>query len=337
MYIWIMDFISIDKTSRTPIYKQIITCIENTIAQHKLKKGDQLPSINAIKDQYQLSRDTVLSAFNDLKSRGIIDAVAGKGYFINNENIQISKRIFVLFDELNAFKEDLYNSLVQSLDENTEVDIFFHHFNIDVFHQLILNHTGKYNQYIIMPANLEHSYSSIKNLPSDQVYILDQMQNSLIHFPGVFQNFEKDMIENLNKLTHKIQKYNQINLWFDSKKQPKGILKGFKTYCHQHHFNHTIIIDSEEIESLKNKVYITLDDNDLIKILKLGKEKNLNPGTDYGIISYNDSLLKEFVEGGITTISTDFKAMGKYLADMIQQNESNQIENNNLLKIRKSI
>jgi len=48
-------------------------------------------------------------------------------------------------------------------------------------------------------------------------------------------------------------------------------------------------------------------------------------------------LLKEIVEGGITTISTDFKEMGKRLAQMIMNKENVKIENPANLMIRKSL
>ena len=58
---------------------------------------------------------------------------------------------------------------------------------------------------------------------------------------------------------------------------------------------------------------------------------------DIGIISYNDTLLKEIVEGGITTISTNFNLMGERLAEMILNNEFAQVENPNSLILRKSL
>jgi DNA-binding LacI/PurR family transcriptional regulator len=63
----------------------------------------------------------------------------------------------------------------------------------------------------------------------------------------------------------------------------------------------------------------------------------LKLGQDIGIISYNDTMLKEVVEDGITTISTDFKLMGRNLAKMIFSGEHKQIENPNYLIIRKSL
>jgi DNA-binding LacI/PurR family transcriptional regulator len=47
----------------------------------------------------------------------------------------------------------------------------------------------------------------------------------------------------------------------------------------------------------------------------LKKSKNLRLGSDYGIISYNRNPFEKVVENGITTISTDFQAMGKILAE----------------------
>ena len=46
-----------------------------------------------------------------------------------------------------------------------------------------------------------------------------------------------------------------------------------------------------------------------------------------GIISYKETPLKKVVENGITTISTDFRAMGKIIAQMILEGKKEQIEN----------
>ena len=58
---------------------------------------------------------------------------------------------------------------------------------------------------------------------------------------------------------------------------------------------------------------------------------------DIGLISYNDTILKEVLEGGITTISTDFKKMGKALAKIIFEKKIVTIENRNDLVIRNSL
>jgi DNA-binding LacI/PurR family transcriptional regulator len=47
-------------------------------------------------------------------------------------------------------------------------------------------------------------------------------------------------------------------------------------------------------------------------------------GKDIGIISYNDTPLKELL--GITVISTDFNIMGETAASMILNNEKGEIK-----------
>lgn len=329
--------ITIKKEIGTPKYKQIIHAIEELIITGALRKGDQIPSINKVKNDHNLSRDTVLTAFNELKNRGIIQSVVGKGYYVSSENITITQKIFLLFDELNAFKEDLYNSFLQNLGSNIQVDIYFHHFNKSIFSKLIQDNIGNYNYYVIMPANLEHTNESIKKLPKDKVYILDQIHEDLLEYPAIYQNFEKALCHNLNKAKHLIEKYKKLILVFSNDKQPKGMLKGFNAFCETHNAPFEVINTLQGRLLDKGDLYIIPDDKSLLEIIKKLKEGTLALAKDIGVISYNDTLLKEIVEGGITTISTDFNIMGKRLAEMILNKEQLQIENPNNLIIRNSL
>lgn len=61
------------------------------------------------------------------------------------------------------------------------------------------------------------------------------------------------------------------------------------------------------------------------------------PGQDVGIISYNETPLKRFILNGITTISTDFKAMGEATARMIIDNQLSEVEVPFKLTLRPSL
>ena len=332
-----MRIVTVNEKSGIPKYKQIVASIEEAIVAGTLKKGDKLPSLNSIKNQNSLSRDTVLTAFNELKTRGVIKSIVGKGYYVNSEDVDVNLKVFLLFDEFNSFKEDLYNSFLSSLGENVQVDIFFHHFNPDVFNKLINDNAGDYCSYVIMPANLKNTEQIIDRLPQEKVYILDQTNDALKKYPSVFQNFKKDIYQGLKAALKQISAYKKVVLLYPAARQPQGILDGFKLFCSHHG------IQNEVIESLNNRVvsrgelYIILDDKNLIRIIKGIKEQHFLLAKDIGLISYNDSLLKEIVEGGITTISTDFNLMGQRLAQMILNKEFAQVENPNRLIIRKSI
>lgn len=323
--------------SDNPKYKQIISSIEEAINNGELKKGDKLPSINSIRNRFSLSRDTVLLAYSELKTRGIVKSIAGKGYYVNTVNTNIFQKIFLLFDELNVFKEDLYNSFLKHIDDNIQVDIFFHNFNYDVFSKLIYDNIGDYNKYIIMPSNLEDTHTVIEKLPQEKVYILDQIQEKLENYQAIYQNFEKDIYNNLTKAESYLTKYDSFVFLNSKKKQPKGIINGFNKFCKEHHFKCEVLESIEDRIPIEKEVYVIPDDKNLIIIIKKIREAKLKLGIDVGIIAYNETLLKEVVEGGITVISTNFKLMGEQLANMIKTQDMQRIENPSDLIIRNSL
>lgn len=332
-----MNPITVKNNLGIPKYKQIVSSIEEALVNGLLKKGDKLPSVNSIRNRFSLSRDTVFTAYNELKSRGIIESIPGKGFYIKSENVDVEQKVFLLFDELNAFKEDLYNSFLESLGENIHVDIYFHHFNYNLFEKLIVESIGNYNYYIIMPANLSKTNSVIKRLPKEKVYILDQIHEDLKVYSAIYQNFEDDIYTSLNKAKSLLSKYDKIVLFFPEKKQPLGMLTGFNKFKKESNLNCEVINSIKNRIPKKSEAYLILDDQNLIVLIKKIKDLKLILGKDVGIISYNDTLLKEIVEDGITTISTDFKQMGKRLAKMILNKEQIRIKNPNSLIIRNSL
>ena len=66
---------------------------------------------------------------------------------------------------------------------------------------------------------------------------------------------------------------------------------------------------------------------DLAELIKLCRDKNLSVGADIGIISYNETVLKEVLAEGITVISTDLTYMGEKLAWLILSKEKVKIKN----------
>lgn len=332
-----MKIISINHQSNLPKYKQIILSVEIAIAEKRLKRNDKLPSVNKISLEFSISRDTVLLAYDELKKRGIIYAILGKGYYVKSVEFSFEQRIFLLFDELNAFKEDIYNSFISEMDNKAQIDIFFHHFNIEMFKKLINESNGNYSKYIIMPTNLVDAAAIIKTLPPQDVYILDQTNSQLQEFPSVHQNFVEDLQNGLTKGKALLEKYKKLILIFPSKKEPIGMVDGFRQFCTTHHFEHQIITLFEEQMIAKGDVYIIPTDRYLVNVIEQSKKQKLQIGSDFGIISYNDTPLKKVVENGITTISTDFKKMGKTLAQMILQSSKEQIKNPSDLIIRKSL
>jgi len=74
-----------------------------------------------------------------------------------------------------------------------------------------------------------------------------------------------------------------------------------------------------------------------VNLIKKCNEQELVVGKDVGIISYNETPLKEILLDGITTISTDHDQMGKSAARLIMQNKTESIKNPFTLIRRKSL
>jgi DNA-binding transcriptional regulator YhcF (GntR family) len=332
-----MKIISIQNNLGVPKYKQIILSIEKAIEEGKIKKGDKLPSVNKVRLAFTLSRDTVLQAYEELKKRGIIYAIPGKGYYVKSTEVTIKQRIFLLFDELNIFKEDIYNSFLKNIGKDAQVDIFFHYFNVQVFKKLINDNNGNYTKYIIMPTNLADAATFIKTLPVNEVFILDQTNSELESYPAIYQNHKKDIYDGLYKGKSKLNKYKKLVMIFPGFKEPLGMKTGFENFCKDFSFQHEIITEFTDREIEIGEVYIIPNDRDLVRVIEKSRLQDLKLGTDFGIISYNETPLKKVVANGITTISTHFEAMGKILAEMILKGKKEQIENKSALIIRNSL
>ena len=80
-----------------------------------------------------------------------------------------------------------------------------------------------------------------------------------------------------------------------------------------------IVNSLRNIEIKKGHAYLVIDDSDLIKLLKICKFKNWVPGIEVGVVSYNETPLKEVIREGITVISCNFEVMAKEMADFIHK------------------
>ena len=332
-----MKIVQIDDSIEIPKYRQIINSICHAINRGDLKRGDKSPSINQICKEFDLSRDTVMVAFEKLKLKGIISSVPGKGYYVKSTELNKEERVFLLFDELNAFKEDLYTSFLNKLDSKVTVDIFFHHFNFQIFKDLITRSAGKYTSYVIMPATFEGTSEILGKLPADKVFILDRMKPDLMNYPVVYQDFNNDIYQALTAGFDLLKKYKKLVMIFPGGKEPEGRMTGFCSFCEEKKIPFEITRSFVSCKVKKGNAYFISSDRNLVSLVKFATKKGFILGKNLGIVSFNDTMLKEVVAGGITTISTDFKKMGETLASMIIGKSKMQIANPAILIRRNSL
>ncbi len=321
-----------------PKYKQIIAGIIEAISRKRLRVGDELPSINQVCHEFLLSRDTVVKAYEDLKKRGIIEAAHGKGYYITSASVEHKIKVFLLFDELAPYKEILFSSFKNTLEGKALIDIFFHHHNIKVFESLIRDHAGKYGIYVVMPFVHPEIERILQILPRDRVMLLDRKDGTSGNYPYVSQDFDQSVFACLESGLERIQRYKKFILVFPKPSHnPAEIIDAFERFCDKHKMEHSVIHKTTGRKVKAEEAYLVIHDLDLVYILKLCKEQGLTAGRNVGIISYNDTPLKEVVGDGITVISTDFAELGRKAAEHILEHKTTQVINPTSLTLRGSL
>lgn len=322
----------IDESSTIPKYLQVVNAIISDIEEGILKHGQRIPSINETSEMYYLSRDTVEKAYKELRERGIINSVRGKGNYICQKFSVNKIRVLLLFNKLSTYKKNLYYSLLRTLGEDAIVDLHVHHNDGKVCETLIQENLGKYNYYVIMPHFYERTdtiLQTISKIPSHKLLLLDK---NIDRYAGdcaaIYQDFERDINSALHSGIDLLYKYEKLVLVYPKDiPYPIEIVKGFQRFCQETSFD-CCVVDGIDEEAIGEKTaFIVLEESDLVDLIKYARVNKLELGQDLGIISYNDTPLKEILANGITVISTDHEKMGETAAYMIINKRKGKIRN----------
>lgn len=76
------SYISIDRTSPLPLYKQLEDCIVSAIGEGVLKEGDKLPTEGDLERELGLSRPVVRQAYGALVGAQLVIRERGRGSFV---------------------------------------------------------------------------------------------------------------------------------------------------------------------------------------------------------------------------------------------------------------
>src|SRR5690606_18637861 len=125
----------------------------------------------------------------------------------------------------------------------------------------------------------------------------------------IYQDHRSDLIDSLTILLPQLEKYKRLILIAPLESfHAKDLIAGFETFTTMHKKNYKVIHGIDGKIAKKGDAYITFSryDQDDVDIIKICRKKKWNLGQDIGLLSYNDTEVKEILENGITVISTDF-------------------------------
>ena len=77
------------QNSGVPIYQQIADAFREEILSGKRKAGEYLPSIRGLAKELRISVITTIKAYEELEQEGLVTAVQGKGYYVNEQDTEM--------------------------------------------------------------------------------------------------------------------------------------------------------------------------------------------------------------------------------------------------------
>lgn len=322
----------IHEDSKVPKYQQVVNLIKSDIEKGVFHKGNRIPSINETSMDFYLSRDTVEKAYKKLREQGIITSVPGKGYYVNCEQPTCEIRVLLAINNISLHKRMIVNSFVETLGEHAVVETFVHHYSTEKLARIIEESLGNFNYYAIIPCFRDFSDKTrevMAQIPPEKLLLIDKDVKDL---PGdykvVCEDFEHDTYQILVSALDLVNKYQRLYFIFpDGNHYPPEIIASFKQFCVHYHFEYCItnVFDAEYVKP--GNLYLVIEENDLVDIIKYCKNNHLIIGKDIGILSYNDTPVKEVLHNGIAVISTDFKQMGETAARLILEKRTEKINN----------
>ena len=285
--------------------------------------GAALPSVKEASSLFGVAPKTVVRSYEKLKKQGFIESRPRKGYFVISKQSSLKTRVLLIVHSFDAHFEFLYRTFHGEVEQFCDIEIYFHHYNVKLLELIVTRNIDNYDLFIISSFDHPKIPKILGRIPSEKVLVVSRIDRLENQYNSIFQDFEKGTYNALNEAKPDIRKYKEIVLSFPIKSGHSITLKnGFEKFCKNTNLKFQVADSLDNLEIEKGNVYLVIDDRDLIKLLRFCKIRNWEPGKEIGVISYNESPLKEIIRDGITVISCDFRHLAKEMAQFIINRKS---------------
>lgn len=311
-----------------PVYKQVISQIEQKIISGEFAPGYQLPSMNELASELEISKETVKKAYAIMRDRGVIEPRQGKGFYVKGLNEERPLRILLLFDKLSSYKQVLFQSFIDKIGPDAEVTIRIHNQNLDVFEFFIDEDVDNFDYYVVAPhfsldaLVQKRMLKLLKRIPNRKLILVDRSVPELVgNYGAVYQDFSQDIADALADGIDKLKSFSKLNVMImPNSLYSCQIRPAVENFCKLNGLDVEFHYQVSEENIRRNEVYLMLNsqhDSGLLSFSRIAAGLGLKIGEDISVISYNDSPLNEIILNGLTAVSTDFQQMGAIAAQMI--------------------
>lgn len=321
--------LNINTGSKVAVYKQLVSEITSAVMDGRLKAGDLVPSMNELAERLIISKETVKRAYGILREKGILEAQQGKGFYVTDESSKESISVLFIFDKFSTYKQEIVRGFHQELKEKSEDTILLFNQDFKIFEYFINENFGKYDYYIVSPhfsldpETQRKAQKVISRIPNHKLIMIDNWISKLPgNYGASYQDFANDVYEGLSQGKDGFRRSSKLNVITLPYSLYGSLMKdSIRKFAQEQGLEVKFFQDTPRTIS-KGDVFLILNgqlDSGLISLVDKANETGLAVGEDYFIISYNESPVDKVVLNGLTTISTDFNAMGQEAAKMINE------------------
>lgn len=325
----------ISTEGQEPIYKQLVSQVENALRNGELKAGEQLPSMNNLAAKFGISRETAKKAYGVLTEKGIIVPRQGKGFYAADEDSLRLPKVLVIFDKFSVYKQILFNAFSEELKDDAQITILNHNQSIELLQYYLDNYLDEFDYYVVTPhfpldqATQERVVKQLNRIPNRKLIMLDRLMPD---YPGnygaVYQDFENDICTGLAEGLSAASPSRKLRvITLPESLYGPHIRRGLERFCTEHSIA-VEFLSSAPDDVRENDTFLVLNsqlDAGLVALARKVQAKGLRIGSQVRIISYNEFDMNELVLGGLTTVSTDFAEMGRLAARMILDKQLSRI------------
>jgi DNA-binding LacI/PurR family transcriptional regulator len=301
----------------------IAEALSGAIRRREMPGGSSLPSVSEAATAFKVARKTIVRAYQKLKMSGYIESRSRIGFFVINNLPRTRIRVMLLIHSFDPHFEVLYNEFSERAGHFCEIDLYFHHYNMQVFELILNRNLANYDFFIISSFKHPQIAAVLSRIPRSKVLIISRSDRLGNSYSSITQDFCNGTYHALKQGSERLKNYHSLVLCYPEPKGHSNDLKeGFEKYCIESGMPFKTVERLDQCAVEKGCAYLVIELADLVRLLKICRLRNWEPGLDIGIISYNETPLKEVIRDGITVISCDFVQMASEMADAVKSGKS---------------
>jgi len=173
--------------------------------------------------------------------------------------------------------------------------------------------------------NIDHRTISpvLDKIDPNKLLVLDMGNASGRNRNYLVQDFNRAVLQCLEKGFPQLNKYDELIMVYSEKDTPHPAesVTAVRRFCESHQIAFRKINRVNAVPLKKGQAWFVIRDADLVEVIKKCRVNKLKPGQDVGVLSYNDSPMKQIVGGGISVMSVDFEKMGELAARFVKNKQ----------------